>query len=94
MKGIAEATGRSTQQIKNDMIEQGDLGEAIEQCLLISKLSQSLLQGAVAHSSRGKQKTLGFMKAPQPLTVRKVFARLKEIASMSGGKVCIICSRR
>ena len=26
MKGIAEATGRSLQQIKNDMVEQGDLG--------------------------------------------------------------------
>jgi hypothetical protein len=26
MKGIAEATGRSLQQIKTDMVEQGDLG--------------------------------------------------------------------
>ena len=26
MKGIAEATGRSLQQIKSDMVEEGDLG--------------------------------------------------------------------
>jgi DNA ligase 1 len=44
--------------------------------------------GVVAHVSRGKQKTLSFLKPPPPLTVASVFARLKEMANMSGGKVC------
>ncbi len=30
------------------------------------------------------------MKAPPPLSVRRVFSRLKEIADMSGGKVLVV----
>ena len=43
--------------------------------------------GVVSQLSRGKQRTLSFMKAPPPLTVRKVFANLREIAGITGGKV-------
>ena len=43
--------------------------------------------GDVAQASRGKQRTLGFMKAPPRLTVPKVFGELTAIAHMSGDKV-------
>jgi DNA ligase-1 len=43
--------------------------------------------GDVAQASRGKQRTLGFMKAPPRLTVVKVFQELTAIAHMSGDKV-------
>ena len=43
--------------------------------------------GDVSQMSRGKQRTLSFMKAPPRLTVVKVFEQLTSIAHMSGGKV-------
>lgn len=68
VKAVAEATGRSPQQVTMDMKEAGDLGD-------------------VAQASRGKQRTLSFMKPPPRLTVGKVFNTLSELARLSGNKV-------
>lgn len=65
MKAIAQTTGRTLKQIKEDAQETGDLG-------------------IVAERSKSNQR---MMFQPAKLTVRGVFDKLKDMATMSGKEV-------
>lgn len=78
IKAIAESTGRSAKQIKEDLKKEGDLGKV---AMVSSRTSCSC---ANPKASRNKQPT---MFKPKPLTVTSVFQSLSDIAKASGNQV-------
>lgn len=93
MKAIGEAYGRSAAQIKLDLKKEGDLGK-VAQVRPASRLHEArhrrglnnarCLSFIAPQISRTKQKT---MFKPKPLTVPGVFAKLTDIAKISGSSV-------
>jgi DNA ligase 1 len=75
VKAIAESSGRSIAQVKNDLEKTGDLGDIAQVLDASPKLKQK---------SKGAQPT---MFKPSPLTVPGVFKSLKEIATTTGQSV-------
>ncbi|PRD23674.1 UNVERIFIED_CONTAM: lig1 [Trichonephila clavipes] len=84
MKAVAQATGRTLDKIKAEVVAKGDLGLVAEVGIFFFKYLCQLitLQTFLEEiSSRGNQR---IMFAPPKLTIATVFSKFKEIAKMSG----------